>query len=129
MKVKRAEKGRQSSLFRLPLFGMTSNAGDPPADPHVEERLDIAELLIVRPDDTFFVQVEGEVSDDASIHAGDILVVDRAAKPRRGDTVVARLDGDLTIRVLPKSLRLVSPAPAVPLEVWGVVLWVIHKAR
>lgn len=136
MRFKLVKQGEASAQKLLPLLAMV-NAGDRPADDHAEERLDIAELLIVRPDVTFFVRVEGEVADDASIRPGDILVVDRSLAPRRGDRVIVIEDGELAIKVLhasPKILRLVphtSPkhTSEPSLEIRGIVLWVIHKAR
>lgn len=123
--------------YNLPIFPMSVRDGDPPADDHAEERLDISQLLVVRPDATFFVRVEGEPMDDASIHPGDILVVDRSIKARHKDTVIAVVDGEFMVKVLhksPTSLRLVSrnstvPKIESPFEIWGVVLWIVHKAR
>lgn len=124
--------------YSLPIFPMSVSDGDPPARDHEEKRLDITQLLVVRPDSTFFVHVEGEAMDDVSIRSGDILVVDRSIKARNNDIVIAVVDGELTVNVLrkssPRSLRLVSRNPAIPdqsepFEIWGVVTWIVHKAR
>lgn len=128
----------ETSQFSLPLFSMPVSAGTPsPADDYVEERLDLARLLVKRPDSTFFVRVEGESMIDASVDPGDILVVDRAEPPRHKDIVIAIVDGDFTVKVLYREprLQLVSrnknhPASInEPFEIWGVVLWIVHKAR
>lgn len=137
MNFKKAELGRPTAPHHhLPLFTMS---GDNPdiADDHAEERLDIAQLLIVRPDDTFFVRVEGETMDDVSIGVGDLLVVDRSIEPRHNDTVIAIVHGEFTVKLLHSKpvLHLVSRNKDglteidEPFEIWGVVLWVIHKAR
>lgn len=127
MSLKLVQSGRQPAQNYLPLFAM--NVGDPPPDDHVEERLDIAELLVVRPDVTFFVRVEGEVVDDASIRPGDILVVDRSVEARPGDTVIAVTHGEFSLKAVPRSPHLVSRKEDSSPEIWGVVLWVIHKTR
>lgn len=136
MKIKRAQQGRTPAQFHLPLFNM-SGGDHTKADDAEVKRLDISQLLVVRPDVTFFVRVEGETMDDASIQPGDILVVDRSLKPRHNDTVIAIVNDEFTVRVLhksPRSLRLVSRGASSdkidqPFEIWGVVVWVVHKTR
>lgn len=117
---------------------MPVSAGAPyPADDHVEERLDLSQLMVKRPESTFFVRVEGESMIDAAINPGDLLVVDRSLTARHKDIVIALVEGDFTVKVLHKrpALRLVSRntnAPTEidePFEIWGVVLWVVHKVR
>lgn len=124
--------------IRLPLFSMSVSAGSPkPTDDNVEETLDIGRLLVQRPDSTFFVRVEGESMIDASIHPGDLLVVDRGIEARHKDVVIALVDGEFTVKLLYRRphLRLVSRNKNhvtdidEPFQIWGVVLWVVHKAR
>jgi DNA polymerase V len=103
----------------------------------VEERLDLARLLVKRPDSTFFVRVEGDSMIDAAIEPGDLLIVDRSEQPRHQDVVIAIVDGEFTVKVLYQTprLRLVSRNKLHPtfideaFQIWGVVLWVVHKAR
>lgn len=127
-----------SSQYSLPLFSMPVSAGTPsPADDYVEERLDLARLLVKRPDSTFFVRVEGDSMIDASVEPGDILIVDRSLEARHKDIVIAIIENEFTVKVLHRKphLHLVSrncrkrTNIAEPFEVWGVVLWIIHKAR
>jgi DNA polymerase V len=117
---------------------MPVSAGFPvPADDYVEETIDLSKLLVKRPASTFFVRVEGDSMVDASIQPGDLLVVDRSVEPRHKDTVIAIVDGEFTVKQLCKRphLRLISRnANQIteidePFQVWGVVLWVVHKAR
>jgi DNA polymerase V len=117
---------------------MPVSAGMPSeADDYVEETLDLARLLVKRPESTFFVKVEGESMEDASIFPGDILVVDRSLSAAHGDIVIAIVDGEFTVKTLAKRPHLkllsrnkVNPTDIdEPFEIWGVVLWVVHKAR
>ena len=123
-----------------PLFAAHVPAGFPsPADDYVERSLDVSELLIRRPETTFFLRVQGDSMTGAGIHSGDLLVVDRSPEPKDGDVVIAALDGDLTVKRLEKSegrLYLVPEHPghepvevteAQELIVWGVVQHVIHE--
>ena len=103
--------------------------------------LDLNELLITHPAATFFVRVSGDSMKEANIKSGDVLVVDRAVEPKNGDIVIAHLSGEFTVkRILKKGKRLfLNPEnPAFPpievnqeedFQVWGVVTYVIHKAR
>ena len=138
MRFSRAHPHTEPNQYRLPLFSMSVSAGVPtPADDYAEERLDLARLLVKRPESTFFVRVEGESMIDAAIHPGDLLVVDRSLEPRHGDIVIAIVEGDFTVKTLHRKpkFRLVSrngnnsTEIKEAFEVWGVVLWVVHKAR
>jgi DNA polymerase V len=76
---------------------------------------------------------------ETGIFDNDILVVDRAIKPRHGHIVVAIVDGDFTVKLLHQragriKLKAANPtfADIVPkdgqtLEVWGVVTSAIKQ--
>ncbi|NBB73059.1 MAG: translesion error-prone DNA polymerase V autoproteolytic subunit [Bacteroidetes bacterium] len=123
-----------------PLFLTRVPAGFPsPADDYVDRTLDLNDLLIRRPEATFFVRVEGDSMTGAGIHSGDLLVVDRSVEARDGDVVIAALDGEMTVkrvRQREEALWLVADNDAYPpqrvtteLVVWGVVQHVIHEVE
>ena len=68
---------------------------------------------------------------DAGIFDGDMLVVNKALKPRQGQVVVAVVDGEFTVKHLyqrageaasgPMPPIRTSPQRGANLEVWGVV--------
>lgn len=76
---------------------------------------------------------------EAGIFDKDILVVDRAIKPRNNHVVVAIIDGDFTVKYLVQRLgrvKLKSANPTFPdiipkegqtIEVWGVVTTTIKQ--
>ncbi|WP_420420728.1 LexA family protein [Simkania sp.] len=126
----------------LPLFSSSVKAGFPsPAEDHIEEKLDLNRLMIEHPAATFFLRVEGESMENANIHPGDILVVDRALTPQSGQIIVAVLNGEFTVKRLKKKesrLYLLPENPAfleleitakTEFQIWGVVTFIIHKAR
>ncbi len=85
----------------LPLVGTECRAGFPsPADDHIEEVIDLNELLIRNPPATFFVRAVGLSMLKAGILDGDILVVDRSESACHGDIVVACLEGEFTVKRL-----------------------------
>ena len=97
--------------------------------------------MIKHPAATFFLRVEGESMENANIHPGDILVVDRALTPQNGLIIVAVLNGEFTVKRLKKKgnrLYLLPENRTFPeieitaeteFQIWGVVTFIIHKAR
>lgn len=85
----------------IPLYFEAVSAGFPsPAQDYVEQTLDLNELCIKHPAATFFVRVEGESMIEAGIFPKDVLVVDRSLKPGHGDTVIASVNGEFTVKEL-----------------------------
>ncbi|MFH1913006.1 MAG: translesion error-prone DNA polymerase V autoproteolytic subunit [Pseudomonadota bacterium] len=123
----------------LPLAGEAVLAGFPsPAEDYMEKTLDLNEYLAPRPEATFFVRVAGDSMTGAAIHHGDILVVDRSISARPGNVVIARLDGEFTVKRLRRTATGMELAPENPdyaptpitpdtdFEIWGVVRHVLH---
>lgn len=123
----------------LPLYGCPIPAGFPsPADDHQDAPLDLTRHLFRNPASTFLARVVGDSMVGSSIHAGDLIAVDRAMVPCDGSIVVAVVDGEHTVKRLRQQagrqwLEAANPAyapleliPGNPLQVWGVVTHVIH---
>ncbi len=126
----------------IPFFEGPVRAGFPsPADDFLETPLDLNEHLVKHKAATFFVKVEGSSMEDAFIFAGDILVVDRAEKPQNKKIVLALLNGEFTVKRLiykndkiflhgeKKGFEPIEISPSMDFEVWGVVTYIIHKAK
>ncbi len=127
----------------LPVVASTSRAGFPsPAEDYVEGHLDLNTHLIRRPAATFIVRVQGDSMTGAGIFSGDLLVVDRAVRARRGHVVIALVGGDLTVKRLggrPGSWLLEAAHPDYPpielaamdedgdAAIWGVAVGVVRK--
>ncbi|MEI8365357.1 MAG: translesion error-prone DNA polymerase V autoproteolytic subunit [Parachlamydiaceae bacterium] len=128
-----------NKFYRIPLYQSLVSAGFPsPAEDHVEDQLDLNELLIKHPVATFFLKVSGDSMIKAGIHHGDILIVDRSLEPTNGKVVIASVFGELTVKRLKiegKRVQLVPENDAYhpiditgdeELKIWGVVTNVIH---
>lgn len=129
--------------LRLPLFAYRVPAGFPsPAEDYADGRLDLNDYLVAHEAATFYVRVKGHSMTGAGILDGDILAVDRALEPRSGDTVLAVIDNELTVKLLQRQkgggVRLLASHPDFPplelksgqeLVIWGVVSGVIRKLR
>lgn len=135
------QASRKSSL-PLPIFLANVQAGFPsPAEDYLDKTIDLNELLIAHPAATFFVRVSGDSMRDAGISSGDVLVVDRSISANDGSIIIAILNGEFTVKRLVKKgekILLAPENPAYPMmeireesdfQVWGVVTYVIHKAK
>jgi DNA polymerase V len=104
--------------------------------------LDTNELLVRNPSATFFMRVSGQSMRDAGIFENDIIVIDKSLTPKNGDTVVAILNGDYTLKKLTISKG--KPPKLSPsnsdftdveisgedeMSVWGVVTFVIRSVH
>jgi len=134
----------RSGVFKpvwIPLQLESVCAGFPsPAQDYVEQVLDLNQLCIQHPAATFFVRVSGDSMIEAGIFPGDILIVDRSLEAVSGDTVVASLDNEFTVKVLqltpvPRLLPRNRRYPAIDvvaeqeLEIFGVVVGVVRQMR
>jgi len=112
--------------------GLPSVIEDAPAD-----ALTIDDYLIERPSQTVLVRVKGDSMMDAGILDGDLVVVEKAAAAKRGDIVVAIVDGEFTLKTLDLErgkfiLRPENPAypvirPEGALEIFGVMVGLVRK--
>ena len=109
-------------------------AGFPsPAEDLGAKRVDLTAQLIKHPQATFLLRARGESMRDAGIFDGDVLIVDRAIRPRHGHVVIAVVDGDFVCKTLSMRLgrmKLKAANPGYPdvipkegqtVEIWGVV--------
>ncbi|ENN1020783.1 translesion error-prone DNA polymerase V autoproteolytic subunit [Salmonella enterica] len=126
-----------TSRLQLPLFSDTCAAGFPsPAQDYIEAQLDLNDFCIRHPSATYFVRAQGESMVEAGILSGDLLVVDRALTPAHGDTVIAAINGEFTVKRLCTHPQLClqpmnsaySPIFVDPdeLDIFGVVTHAIH---
>ena len=93
------------------------------------QRIDLAALLIKHSAATYFLRANGHSMVEAGIFDNDILIADKAVKPRQGYIV----DGDFTVkqlyqragRVKLKAANLtfpeIVPKDGQTVEVWGAV--------
>ena len=109
------------------------------ADDYMERGIDLNEQLIRNKPATFFMRVRGSSMINASIHDGDIVIVDRSIKAQSGKIVIAVIDGEMLIRRFEKTMNKIRLIPETPklspidvsefndLQIWGVVTYVIKN--
>jgi DNA polymerase V len=103
------------------------------------ERIDLTNVLIKHPQATYLLRVSGDSMRDAGIFDNDLLVVDKAIRPRNNMVVVAVVDGDFTVKRLYNRagrIKLQAANPTYPdivpkegqtVEIWGVVTCTIKQ--
>ena len=125
-------------FFERPLAESPVHAGLPSAiDDAPADALTIDDYLIERPAQTVLVRVKGDSMMDAGILDGDLVVVEKAAAAKRGDIVVAIVDGEFTLKTLDLErgkfvLKPENPAypvirPEGALEIFGVMIGLVRK--
>lgn len=131
-----------STALERPLAASGISAGFPsPAEEYEEVSLDLNRALIRHPAATFYARAKGTSMTDAGILDGDLLVIDKSLDPKDGDIAVCFLNGEFTVKrislvdgdllLLPanerfKPIRITEESE---FQIWGIVTYVIHKAR
>lgn len=117
-------------------------AGFPsPAEDLGAKRIDLTAELIKHPAATFLMRARGTSMTGVGIFEGDVLIIDRAIKPKHGQVVVAMVDGDFTVKTLYQRagrIKLQAANVTYPdilfkegqeLVVWGVVTHAIKRFK
>lgn len=128
-------------VFVRELLGSTCAGFPSPAEDLQERRINLNDHLVTHPQATFIIKVRGLSMVDAGIFDGDLIVVNRALKPKHGCIVVAVVEGEYTVKHLyqrPGKVRLKAANPTFPdiepkdgqtLEIWGVVTSAIKQFK
>lgn len=90
---------RASETLRVPLLGRVAAGAPIGADAGVERELTLDTTLFRTPPD-YLLRVVGDSMQGDGILDGDLIAVRRVVEAQHGDTVVARLDGELTVKRL-----------------------------
>ena len=111
---------RQDAYWDLPLVGRVA-AGQPiESDAHIERRLSVDRHLF-RPRPHYLLRVEGDSMSGVGIMNRDLIAVHRSPDATNGQIVVARIDGEITVkrfRQIRQHILLLPENPAFePIEV------------
>ena len=125
-------------FFERPLAESPVQAGMPnPVDAGQGDALTIDDYLIERPSQTVLIRVRGDSMMDAGILEGDLVVVEKTASARRGDIVIAIVDGQFTLKrldqergrfiLVPENKAYPVIRPEGTLEIFGVMVGLVRK--
>ena len=110
-----------------------------PAEDLGAQRIDLAKVLIKHSQATYCWRASGHSMTEAGIFDNDIMVIDRAIRPRHNHIVVAVIDGEFTVKQLYQRagrMKLKAANPTYPdilpkdgqtIEIWGVVTSTIKQ--
>src|SRR6056297_792231 len=129
------------TTLEIPFAATNIPAGFPsPADDYLETPLDLNKKLIKNPGATFFAQIVGSSMENAGIHDGDIVVIDKSLEPQNNSILVCSIDGEFTLKRFKKAddetgYLMPDNPDYEPIKVnrhnqfiiWGVVTYTIHK--
>ncbi len=94
----------------------------PSAETHyTESSIDLNKELVVHPDATFFIRVEGIEMEYFHIYNNDVLLVDRSLIPKNGDLVLVVIENDFSV------IKITEEEPRNSYILWGVITHIIHK--
>lgn len=104
---------RLAESFGLPLIGRVAAGSPILAEEHVERRCQVDPALF-RPRADYLLKVRGMSMKDIGILDGDLLAVHRTREARSGQIVVARLNGEVTVKRLKRRGRVIELVPENP---------------
>jgi len=122
----------------VPFFLVHTQAGFPsPAQDDMQEPIDLGAWLVEHPAASYIMRVDGRSMSGAGINDGDMIVVNRAKKPRAGSIVVALVHGDRTLKrlryidgrhwLVPEAEGFADILVDEHVEIWGTVVGVARK--
>ncbi len=97
----------------LPLIGRVAAGAPVLAEESIEDHISI-DMRLFRPQADYLLRVHGMSMRDAGIHDGDLLAVHRTPEAENGQIVVARLDGEVTVKRFQRTGDSVSLLPENP---------------
>ena len=86
-------------------------AGEPIEPIPQMERVDVPKSMVGR-GDTFALRVKGNSMRDEGILPGDVVVVQKQQTARNGETVIALVNGEATIKIYHRKSRTIELHPA-----------------
>ena len=92
-------RGERPAQVSLPILGRVAAGSPIGADVQVEKHL-IVDRVMFSPAPDYLLRVHGDSMRDDGIFDGDLVAVHRTADARDGQVVVARVDGEVTIKRL-----------------------------
>lgn len=123
----------------VPLAGVVA-AGEPIEAIPQMERVEVPKSMIGR-GETFALRVKGSSMQDEGVFPGDVVVVQKQATARNGQTVIALVNGDATIKIYQRkggtvelhpandSMQPILVQPTDAFQIEGVVVGVIRHLR
>ncbi len=127
----------EPAFNETPLLGLVKAGFPSQAEDVIETRINLDNFLIQKKESTYILEVDGDSMIDAHIADGDLVIVERATAAKDGQIVIARIDGEYTMKYFrqkngkiwldPANKDFKSIYPTQSLEIEAVVKGVIRK--
>lgn len=106
-----AEVALQSlATVQVPMAGVVA-AGEPIEPIPQTERVEVPKSMVGR-GETFALRVKGESMRDEGILPGDVVVVQKQSTARNGQTIIALVNGEATIKTYRRKVGVIELQPA-----------------
>ncbi len=139
--LRRTAQGRLAVTSRIsaqiPALGSVQAGFPSPAEEELLDTISLDEFLVRRPEATYLLTVSGDSMQEAGIHSGDLVLVEKGGTPKAGDIVIAQVDGEWTMKYFGKDHQgfYLDPAnanyrrirPERTFSIGGIVRAVIRK--
>jgi SOS regulatory protein LexA len=103
--VERDETGRLlpgRRFHSVTLLGAVEAGWPSPAEEELLDTMTLDEFLVERPGSTYMLRVQGDSMIGAGIMPGDMVLVERGAREKDGDIIIAEVDGEWTMKYFRK---------------------------
>ncbi len=130
-----------SDLTNVIFLGSVSAGFPSPGDEWREQSLNLHDLVVEHSLSTYFMKIAGDSMENACLHSGDIVVVDRSLTATHKKIVIARLGDRFTLKrlwLMPPKIYLRPENPRYQpvevtnrsdFEIFGVVTYCVQKVR
>lgn len=98
----------------IPMIGLIVAGFPSPAEEELREVISFDSYLVPKPQASFILRVSGDSMTGAGIMPGDLVIVEKGRTPKNGDIVVAKVDGETTMKYFRKEGGQVYLEPANP---------------
>ena len=113
-RARATESSHASSVLQLPILGRVAAGSPIGADTDGDDRIILLDRVLFSPAPDYLLKVKGDSMRDEGIFDGDLVGVHRTQHARSGQIVVARIDDEITIKLLRVSRAGVSLVPRNP---------------
>ena len=92
--------GNDDDALHLPVLGQVAAGAPIGADTHGSDQMLILDRVLFSPAPDYLLKVKGDSMRDEGIFDGDLIGVHRTRDARSGQIVVARIDEEITVKLL-----------------------------
>ena len=98
--LEQAPAGNDDDALHLPVLGQVAAGAPIGADTHGSDQMLILDRVLFSPAPDYLLKVKGDSMRDEGIFDGDLIGVHRTRDARSGQIVVARIDDEVTVKLL-----------------------------